>query len=392
MEAAHGVNAPGTRVRVLFILDEFPGPHAGTESQVWLLFQGLDRRAFDPAILLLRPSRWLREHAREARVTVLGVPRLASIRGITRIVRAAFQARRNGYHVAHIFFNDSAIVFPVWLKVAGIRVVVARRDLGFWYTRANLMILRWQVRFVDRVIANCEAVRKSVLRAEGFRAEQSVTIYNGYARAAPAAVAVRETFGVPSGARLIVVVANLRPLKRIADVIAALPRLTAEVEETHLLVVGEDREGERGPSHRSELNAAAASLAILERVHFAGRIADPMPIIALADVCVLASETEGLSNVIIEYMFAGKPVVATRVGGNDELIVDGETGLLTPAGDTDALARALGTILAEPERAAAFGRAGRERAMRLFSAQSMIDQHQGLYRGLSEVKSAASAK
>jgi len=97
---------------------------------------------------------------------------------------------------------------------------------------------------------------------------------------------------------------------------------------------------------------------------------------------VLASDTEGLSNVIIEYMSAGKPVVATDVGGNSELIVEGATGYLIKPRDVAALERALSNLLRNPTIAAQLGSAGRTRSESVFTARAMIAQHESLYREL----------
>jgi len=333
--------------------------------------------------MLLRPSAFLQAQVREEPLHVLNVNRLRSPRSLWRIIRAALWAKHAGFDVAHIFFNDSAIVFPILLNLLGIPVVVSRRDLGIWYTGSNLPILRIVARFVDAVIANCEAVRQAVISQEGFPAKRVFVIYNGVRRkVASVATIRREDFGVPDAASLIVLVANLRPLKRVGDAIRALPLIRKAVGEAHLLVVGEDRRGAVGDSHRFELETLATRLAVADQVHFAGKMGDPMPAIALADVCVLCSETEGLSNVVIEYMLAGKPVVATEVGGNAELVVDGETGILVAPGDASGLASAITAVLHAPVMAKSMGEAGWRRALELFAPSRMVAQHLNLYETL----------
>jgi len=383
MEAIqHGVD-PDSRTKVLFVLDEFPGPYAGTETQFWLLVNGLDRRRFAPSILLLRESSYLREHAGDIPVHVIDVLRLKSVSGLVRIVQAARWARRQGFRIAHIFLNDAALAFPLPLAMLGIKVIVSRRDLGFWYSRMNLPILRLQAKFVSAVVANSRAVADVVTQAEGFAAAAVRVIYNGLARSASLTMMTRTALGVPESAAVVVVVANLRPLKRVGDVVSAIGNLAAQGElKVHLLLVGDDRPGDSGVSHQQELRALAEQVGVAEQVHFLGMMPDPMPVIALSDVCVLASDTEGLSNVIIEYMSAGKPVVATDVGGNSELIVEGATGYLIKPRDVAALERALSNLLRNPTIAAQLGSAGRTRTESVFAARAMIAQHESLYREL----------
>jgi len=381
------VNSP---VRVLFILDSFPDPHAGTERQFWLLFRNLDRQKVAPAILLLRPSEYLSRHVEEQSLKVLGVQRLLSPRGVFSVLRAAWWAKRNGYQVAHIFFNDSSIVFPLPLRMLGIRVIISRRDLGFWYTPLNLPILRFVARGVDRVVANCEAVRAAVVHNEGYQIRRVEVIYNGLSRELTAKGSLhRSDFAIGAAAKLIVIVANLRPLKRIADAVDALAQLQITVGDTHLLIVGEDRLGNDGTSHRHELQRRVDGLGIADKVHFAGKMADPMPAIALADLCILCSETEGLSNTVIEYMLAGKPVVCTDVGGNPELIENQLSGCLVPVGDVDAIAHTSAALLNDQERAASFGARARQRALAMFSAQAMVQKQTELYEQLLAAKAVA---
>jgi len=371
--------------RLLFILDNFPDPGAGTEGQFWLLLQGLDRSRVEPAVVLLRPSVFLQRELGDIPLRVLNVHRLRSFAGLWRIAATAWWARRSGFEIAHIFFNDSAMVFPPLLKLAGIKVIVSRRDLGFWYTKTNLRVLRIAAKFVDRVVANCEAVRQVVIDREGYPPERVQVIYNGTRQPIlPPAKVQRQDYGVPEAVPLIVLVANLRPLKRVGDAVRALASLAgAGVKTPHLLVVGEDREGITGESHRAELELLAREIGVSECLHFGGKMADPMPVIALADVGLLCSETEGLSNVVIEYMLAGKPVVCTAVGGNSELVVEGETGRLVPVGDVTRLAAALAEVLGDPERARLWGEMARQRALKLFSSTVMITRHQELYETLA---------
>ena len=178
LATADGLTMQNAPVKLLFILDDFSGPNAGTEVQFWRLIKGLDRSRVAPAIVLLRPSEFLARELGDIPLKVLNITRLRSGRAVAQIVSAALWARRSRFRVAHIFFNDSAIVFPPLLKMLGLRVIVSRRDLGFWYTPRNLPLLRMAARFVDKVVANCHAVRRAVIDAEGFPPGRVDVIYN----------------------------------------------------------------------------------------------------------------------------------------------------------------------------------------------------------------------
>jgi len=371
------------RLRILFILDQFPGPVAGTEGQFWLLFQNLDRQRFEPGILLLRKSEYLERAGLDVPLVTLDVQRLASPRSVWRLLKGAWWARRNRYDIAHIFFNDSAMVFPPLLGVGGMRVIVSRRDLGFWHTPGQLSVLRLVRRFVDAVIANCRAAGDVACQAEGYDSRRVHVIHNGLRRSVGAAAAgLRAQLELNADTRLIVIVANLRPLKRIDDAVRALSHVVRQVANVALVVAGEDRPGRQSASHRAEIEQLAGDLGIAGRVKFLGGIADPMPVIAASDIGVLVSETEGLSNTLIEYMLASLPIVCTDVGGNSELVTDREQGFIVPVGDTEAMAAALLKLLRDPELARRLGASGKRRAVQEFSSESMVASHEVLYREL----------
>jgi glycosyltransferase involved in cell wall biosynthesis len=123
----------------------------------------------------------------------------------------------------------------------------------------------------------------------------------------------------------------------------------------------------------------AEELGIRERVEFKGARGDVPEILAQTDVFVLASKTETLPISILEAMRAGLPVIASDVGGISEEVVDGETGLLVPAGSVEELSNALQRLLADKQLRVAMGRAGRRRFESVFLADTMIDQTQQLY-------------
>lgn len=377
MAAAPGITA-AQRVRVLFCIDTFEGPsRGGTEAQFWLLFQMLSRERFEPAIATLRASKFLTQQS--AQVINLDVRSMSSPLSWWKLLRFAWHARADGYRVAHLFLNDVSVCLPPVLKLAGIQVIVARRDLGFWYTPGILKVLRFNARFVDKVIANARAVVDVVAASEGIPRDKMSVIFNGFSRGEVSGAAVAQKQRVPC----VVLVANLRPLKRIEDLITAVSLLKQRGREVSCVVVGGDGTGRATNSYQGELQQLAADLGIAQQCTFVGRADNPTGYIQAADICVLCSETEGLSNAVIEYMFNGKPVVCTRTGGNVDLVRDGDNGYLVEVGDARGLADALGCLLADPVRAARMGDAGRQFAIQQFSPAQMVLQHEAIYAHLA---------
>ena len=141
---------------------------------------------------------------------------------------------------------------------------------------------------------------------------------------------------------------------------------------TRLLMVGD------GPEH-GRVKEFLAAAGVADLCWLPGARKDVADLLACLDVFVLPSRGEGISNTILEAMASGLPVVATRVGGNGELVVDGDTGTLVPHSDKAALATALSTYVGDAERCRRHGAAGRQRVLDAFSLDAMVENYLALY-------------
>lgn len=243
-----------------------------------------------------------------------------------------------------------------------VQVVTRRMDYA---PRGAAWYVRWLYGRMDAVIAISSAAR-AALAARGIAADRVAIVPSGVAVESfrdldgPAA---RGALGIGIGAPVVAIVASLHARKGHAVLLDALARLAAQGLEPVCLAAGTGPEGDA-------LQDRARDLGIASRVRWLGQVADVRPLLAAADVAVMPSLAEGLGVAAIEAMAAGRPVVASAVGGLPELITDGVEGLLVPAGDATALASALTRVLADPELRARLGAAGRTRAA-AFSTAAM---------------------
>ena len=201
------------------------------------------------------------------------------------------------------------------------------------------------------------------------------TIYNGVdtERFAPGdRAAARQALGIPADWSVVGTVGRLDPVKDQAGLVRAFAR-TPKSGKSALVIAG------HGPS-RPELEAVVSELALGDRVRLLGEREDVPLLLRALDVFVLPSLGEGISNAILEAMATGLPVIATRVGGNVELVRDGVTGRLVEPRSPDALAAALGTYLGDLAMARGQGAAGRERAVAEFGLERMLAGYAALYR------------
>jgi glycosyltransferase involved in cell wall biosynthesis len=362
---------PRKRRRVAFLIDLYEGTHAGTEGQIETVLSRLPR-GVEGRLLVLRRSRWLRRNRFPVRARSLDVPGLLRLRTLLRLPALAGLLRSERIDVLQAFQQDASVLGPVLGALAGVPVVVSRRDLGFWHSARSRAATSRAGRLAARFAANCDAVAHRVASDEHVPPGLIDVVRNGHdparfeARAEPG---LRERLRVPAGAPVVALVGNLKPLKRQADLVDALAALGPSARGAHALFVGH---GDPRP-----LLDRAARLRLSGRVHVVAAPEGAVALLRHAAVGVLCSETEGLSNAGIECLGCGLPLVATDVGGNPELVEDGVNGFLYPVGDVAALARALGRLLADPSLAAAMGRAGRERFEARFRADRAVAETLG---------------
>jgi len=182
---------------------------------------------------------------------------------------------------------------------------------------------------------------------------------------------VRHELGIAPNDFLAVHISNVRPLKRIDLLLRAFAAARSERPLRLLVVAG---------SSFAPYDALLDDLGLRDRVMVKEGAKDVEDFLLAADAGLYSSEHESFGLSILETLFYGKPVVAFRVGGIPEVVVDGECGFLHPFGDIDAMARSLALLASSPERASEMGASGRRRAHSAFTAEQVIPQYEALYR------------
>jgi len=234
---------------------------------------------------------------------------------------------------------------------------------------------RVSLRTADRVVTVCEAFRPRLI-ACGVRPDRVRILHNAASPTPPVSAAeraqLRERLGVRSGEAVILSIGRLSREKGHADLLGALALLRSLQRAWKLVLVG------AGPD-RDALEELARARGIAAHVRFAGFQADVSPFYAIADVFVLPSHSEGSSNVLLEAMMARVPIVATAAGGNPEIALDGQTGLLVRVGDLPGLAAAITRMLQERELVAQLVDAAGARVRHQFSQDRYARLLSGFY-------------
>lgn len=361
--------------RILLVIDSITNPHAGTEGQFLLLIEQLMGVGVDVQVMVLRNSPWLQKNKLPCPVHILDGGSLRSPVTWWRVYSMARKFKKLGFSLAHIFFNDASVICPPMFYLAGIKSIISRRDMGFWYTRLYKLLLPLTGKFVSCAVSNSQAVAAVTAAVEKIPPSRLAVIYNGYKpkKSNHTIIEVLEKLNNEQ-AVIFGLVANIRPIKRMQDAIEALALLDCKEHNPHLVIVG------TGDS--SQLQSLAQARNVAERVHFLGGRDDVHECLRYFNVGLLCSESEGFSNAIVEYQFAALPVICSQVGGNPEAVQDG-LGWLYPVGQIQQLAALMTNVLIDSAAASTMGQQAKVVAEQRYAVTAMRDEYIALYRRIA---------
>jgi glycosyltransferase involved in cell wall biosynthesis len=381
------------RLRVGFVLAALrPG---GAERQMLALATRLPRDRFEVDFLSLSGEGEYDAQARSAgaRVIHIGPPRhpgmslaqTINIR-VTKLASYARAVRRGRYDILDVWLYPSDVLALAMRPLTWTPVIMSGRrnlDPHDRFRFAEPLVDRLTNALVDAVVANSAAAGEHAIRTQRVDPSKLRVIRNGVELVDPPSPeersAFRRSLGVPDDAFLIGCVANYQPVKGHSTLIDAFSNLTAASTSPRLILVGE------GPT-RSALERQVAQLGLRDRVLLHGSALDPRPFYGAFDLVVQASLSEGLPNVLLEAAAAGRPIVATAAGGSTEIVIDGETGLLVPVGDRDALASGMRRALDDPALRDRLGAAARRHIESAFGMDRFVSEFASLYEELIERK------
>jgi glycosyltransferase involved in cell wall biosynthesis len=374
---------PRTPVRVLIVIDELD--IGGTEQQILELVRALPRQRYVPIVCCFRHGQKAQE-IEALGVRVVHLPKRSRID--LRLVLALYRLMRaERIDIVHTFLIGANLWGRFAAVLAGVPTIIAsERNVDIWEEPTKRHLGRLLARVTQRIVANAEAVR-DYLVSRGLDPRRVVTIRNGVDpgrfETALDVAALRRSLGVAPDDVLAAVVARLEPQKGHDTVIEAAAALRERWPQLRFLFVG-------GGSREAELPALVERRGLHDRILFTGFRTDSADLIRAADLSVLVSTKEGLSNTLLESLAAGRPVIASRVGGNPE-VVSPDVGFLIPPRDAQALAAALSAALADPAAVTRMGSAGRDLVRRDFSVQRMVAETIALYDALEPSRAMSPA-
>ncbi len=367
--------------RILYTVEDLKV--GGLEKVIAATVLRLDKSKFTPEVWCLSRGGKIADDliANGIRVRILG---LTSYHNPANIAALARMMKAGRFHILHAHGYFASTFSRIAALLAGIPVILTHVHSTYHgYRKRNLWMEKFLSLFTDRVICVSQAVQRFVTDVEKISKDRTCVIYNGidplFPEPSPETRRRGKTrLGIDADDILFIMVASLTPVKGHAVLLNAMRDVMRRGFKAALLLVGDGPLG-------GELRARADELDLSSRVLFAGERDDVPCLLPLADIFLLSSvEREGLSIALVEAMAAGLPVIATRVGGNPEVVTDGTNGVLVPPNDSGSLAEAMIQLLLDAGLRNRMGRSGREIYEHTFTLSGMMRRQEDLYDHLLE--------
>ena len=291
--------------------------------------------------------------------------------------KLAREFRRYRIHIAHTHSWATVMEGIIGARLARVPIIIhGEHGTMKTETKLHIQIQRALWRTADQMLAVSNVLRENLQRQFNFPKEKIRVVANGVDLSRFALARQGDDYktrlGLPANALVFGAIGRVVPVKAYPTLLQAAKLIFNEMPAAHLVMVGD------GPQLET-LVQLAEEYQMASRVHFLGARKDVPEILRAFDVFVLSSESEGMSNTILEAMASARPVVATAVGGNPELVVDGETGLLVPPHDPSAMAAAITKLLRDTEWCRQMGWLGRRRVEEKFSLEVMVQNYANVY-------------
>jgi sugar transferase (PEP-CTERM/EpsH1 system associated) len=355
----------------------------GLENGVVNLVNRIDRQLFDMVICCLRGYGGLKQRVSPS-VKVIDLNESRGFQ-VSTMFRIAVLCRKEKVDVVHThgwaggFFSGI-----IGAKLSSVPVILNGEHGTMYFDRPlRASVQRWLAGAVDGIVPVSAVLKNDVIRNFRIGSHKVFPVINGvdtdkfrpdnYCR-----VSARKEFGIGDKEILVGAVGRLVPVKDYTTLLRATARVMNEISSLKLLLVGDG-------FMRHELEELSWVLGIDNRVVFTGARQDIPKLLNAMDIFVNSSMDEGLSNTILEAMSTGKPVIATNVGGNPEIVLDNETGVLVPVGDHGRLAKEI-LQMTDKRRMRSMGIKARSRINECFSLKRMVLDYENLYQKLYKKK------
>jgi len=372
---------------ILFLID-FLHIFSGTERHLFELVTNIDRKRFKPFVVTFQGSPAFKKklEQNDIPVKILNMRKIYGRRQLAMFFKLNEFIQREGIKILQTFHTNPDIYGTMLARFARIPVVISsRRDMGLGRNRRNVWCYKLLNRYVDRIICVSEKVKQFVIADEGVSGDKITVVYNGIETKKldlPVDVArARKKLSIPDGVPVMGMLANFNPVKGHRYFLDAAVIIKKTMPDVHLVMAGE------GPV-LEQTRQKAVQLGLERCTRFIGYTEAIAEALSVMDVVVSPSCSEGFSNTILEALYMSKPVVATDVGGNAEVIRNGQTGILIPPKNADAIARWVSAMFTDKDKARMLGNNGSRLVREKFLIPTMMENTMNIYDDLLRMKTA----
>ncbi len=351
------------------------GDPGGAEKMLISVAEGLDQGRYQSLVCLLREG-WLAGQLRKKGIETLVVPQRRSF-DLDWLIRLGRLIRSRNVDLIHAHEFAMNVYGSMLSAVTRVPIVATIHGKNYYPEKWRRRLLYRLVAYQAKMVAVSNDLKQFIVSGLGIPERSIRVLHNGIDPApfqsdSRQREKTRRDLGVSETQTIVGTVGNLYPVKGQTYLLQAAARVLKHLPKTVFIIAGQGR-------LLSDLQNEAKGLGIDQHVQFLGFREDIPALLQAMDVFVLPSLSEGLSLSILEAMAAGKPVVATDVGGNREVIQEGQTGFLVPAMDANALADKLLALLGNPDLIRHMGTEGLCRMKTMFSVDRMVMDYQKLY-------------
>lgn len=368
------------KIKIALIIDSIDYLMGGTERQLLLLYEHFDRLKFQPYLIVLSDSPWCKANMSRYDLKIFPSNRLRASSSWYNMFRLIKFFRREAIDAAIVYMRDATFYGVPCAVIARIPIIIsARRGVPYWKNWFELMYMKLLNRFVSGFLLNTIQLARDLTGIEKVNSSKMQVVYNGFNLPVidlPAEeIALRKRgWGFSGDVPLALIIANLRPVKRVDMFIDAAAKVIATGTNMGFLIIGSGELEE-------ELVRQVKGYGLENKVIFLGRRNDVSDILPAVDIGVLCSDSEALPNAVIEYMAFGLPVVCTAVGGCLELVTENINGFLVEPGDSGKMAEHLVCLSTDAGLCERLGRESKKKVSEQFTVNSVVRSTEDYIRG-----------
>ncbi len=348
----------------------------GLEYLVLNLLRKLNKTKYNLSICSLSAKGELEINFKEIKVPIYHVEKNEGI-DLSLYFRLGRLFREKKIDIIHTHNSAAWFYGAVAAKLSGVKTVIHTEHSNVLSSRKNLLLAESFLSIITNVIiSDSEKVKQHLVKKQRVNEKKVVTILNGIDIDRFHTIIdikdKKKELGVSENSLVVGNVARLEPIKDHLYLLDIFKRISRQLPEAILLIVG-------GGSQAKKLENKARELEIEKKVIFLGTRSDVPEIVKIFDVFVLTSKNEGLPLSLLEAMASSKAVIATNVGGNPEVVIQGVTGFLLPVDEPEQMSEIIISLLQDKKLLNQMGNAGLKRVKEIFNLEGMVQKYENIY-------------